>query len=196
MTNLYNEQEKKEIGQRIKSIRKSMQLTLKEFGEKFTPIASDSIVSRWERGVSIPSEERLIQIAEFGNIKPAYLISGHPFDNLTPEEQDGWIEHEIQEQERESYILNFKGKKHVQLEDFINPIFPRHFYINGHKLEKDEIEMLIKLFEGKEKNYPSDKDIENEYNSLREDYLDYLSRKEQNPKMLYFGESTQYKYHK
>ena len=67
---------KEKIGLRIKQIRKGLGLTMKEFGEKFDPPASDSIVSRWERGISVPSNERLTSIAELGNISTFYLTTG------------------------------------------------------------------------------------------------------------------------
>lgn len=185
-----------DLGERIKKIRIHLGCNMEEFGQKLDPPVAKGTISKWEHGKYSPNLKRIHQIAELVDIQPQYLLTGNPLFNLSPKEQDEWIENEIKAQEKEEYILSFKEKKHVQLEDFIDPIFPRYFYINGHKLEKDEIEMLIKLFDGKKQNYPSDKDIENEYNSLREDYLDYLSRKEQNAKTLYFGESTQYKYHK
>lgn len=74
-----NDYNKKEIGERIKVIRKNMGLTMKEFGEKFNPPASDSIVSRWERGVSSPNNERLKLISEIGNVSMYYLLTGKKF---------------------------------------------------------------------------------------------------------------------
>lgn len=65
-----------EIGARIKDIRISLGLTMKEFGKKFDPPASDSIVSRWERGVNLPNNERLKRIAELGNVPVLYLLEG------------------------------------------------------------------------------------------------------------------------
>ena len=55
-------------GQTIKMIRLKLGLTMKEFGEKFDPPASDSIVSRWERDVSAPNPKRIKRIAELGNV--------------------------------------------------------------------------------------------------------------------------------
>ncbi|TYR78434.1 helix-turn-helix transcriptional regulator [Priestia megaterium] len=68
--------QKKKIGSRIKVIRNELGLTMKEFGQKFNPPASDSIVSRWERGISAPNNERLKRIAELGNISMLYLTTG------------------------------------------------------------------------------------------------------------------------
>lgn len=68
---------KVEVGKRIFAIRKSMGLTMKEFGELMgDPAASDSIVSRWEKGVSIPNNERLKRIAELGGITTDDLLLG------------------------------------------------------------------------------------------------------------------------
>ncbi|MFD1416846.1 helix-turn-helix domain-containing protein [Oceanobacillus jeddahense] len=70
------ELQKKKIGSRIRVIRNELGLTMKEFGEKIDPPASDSIVSRWERGKSLPNNERLNAIAELGNVSISYLITG------------------------------------------------------------------------------------------------------------------------
>ena len=55
--------DKKAIGARIKSIRLEKGLTLHEFGNMIGG-ADRSIASRWERGVSLPNNERLKTIAE------------------------------------------------------------------------------------------------------------------------------------
>lgn len=69
---------KTEVGKRIFTIRKSLGLTMKEFGERIgNPAASDSIVSRWEKGVSIPNNERLKRIAELGEISVEELLYGN-----------------------------------------------------------------------------------------------------------------------
>lgn len=61
---------------RIRKIRLSLGLTMKEFGKMFNPPASDSIVSRWERGVSLPSNDRLKRISEIANVSTTYLTTG------------------------------------------------------------------------------------------------------------------------
>lgn len=71
-----NEFQKKKVGARIRVIRKKLGLTMKEFGEKFDPPASDSIVSRWERGISSPNNERLERIADLGDMSVLYLTTG------------------------------------------------------------------------------------------------------------------------
>lgn len=66
--------DKKAVGSRIKAIRLASGMTLKEFGQLFG--ANESIVSRWEKGSSIPKIERLKRIAEFANISVQDLLHG------------------------------------------------------------------------------------------------------------------------
>ena len=73
---------KKNVGLRIRSIRKDKGMTLDDFGDLLTPPASDSIVSRWERGISLPSNERNKQIAKEGNISVDELLYGKIDDYL------------------------------------------------------------------------------------------------------------------
>lgn len=67
------------IGQRIKNIRLSRGMTLEKFGALFS--AGKGLVSRWERGKSLPNPERIKAIAEFANISIEELVS--PSDNPT-----------------------------------------------------------------------------------------------------------------
>ena len=76
--------DKKEVGKRIERIRRSSGKNMREFGELINshlklPLdtsPSDSIVSRWEKGKSIPNNERLKAIAEIGNITVDELLYG------------------------------------------------------------------------------------------------------------------------
>jgi len=62
-------------GYKIKMIRKELGLTMEEFGERIgKPFASDSIISRWERGVNLPNNERLKRIAEIGEVSVEELL--------------------------------------------------------------------------------------------------------------------------
>lgn len=67
---------KQEVGYRIKNIRLSLGKNTRQFGELFSPPASDSIVSRWESGKSIPNPQRLKIIAEKGNTTTEHLLFG------------------------------------------------------------------------------------------------------------------------
>lgn len=108
----YKDVRQKEIGSRIRIIRKELGLTMKEFGEKFDPIASDSIVSRWERGISSPNNERLKKIAELGNMSVMFLTSGNKsFKDLSEDEFKEMYSKSAQKQnqvneEQEKYIAN------------------------------------------------------------------------------------------
>ncbi|MBF6625733.1 helix-turn-helix transcriptional regulator [Aerococcaceae bacterium zg-BR9] len=75
------ETDKKQVGQRIKSIRLSKGMTLEEFGKLFD--ASKSIASRWEKGVSLPNPERLKQIAKIGDVTVDELLYGSLHNRIT-----------------------------------------------------------------------------------------------------------------
>lgn len=67
---------KKDVGSRIKMIRINMKESTAEFAKHFNPPASDSLVSRWERGVNLPNTERLNRIAELGGMSVDELLYG------------------------------------------------------------------------------------------------------------------------
>lgn len=66
------------IGNNIKNIRIGLGLTMSEFGKQFEPEASDSIVSRWESDVSMPSTKRIKRIAELGAVSVEELLNSEP----------------------------------------------------------------------------------------------------------------------
>lgn len=93
------------IGKRIYLIRKSLGLTMKEFGERMgNPVASDSIVSRWEKGVSVPNNERLKRIAELGEMTVEDLLSMQ--SNRTVEETIYEIKETFTDDEIKQIIRN------------------------------------------------------------------------------------------
>jgi transcriptional regulator with XRE-family HTH domain len=63
-----------EVGKRIKNIRINLKETTAEFANNFDPPSSDSLVSRWERGVNLPNSERLKVIADLGGISVDELL--------------------------------------------------------------------------------------------------------------------------
>lgn len=73
-------QEKKQVGERIKSIRLKQGLTQEEFGRKFE--ASKGNVATWEKGASLPNKNRLKNIAEFGNTTVEELLYGQHYDKF------------------------------------------------------------------------------------------------------------------
>lgn len=70
----------KDVGARIKSIRQKLGKTTKEFGS-LVGNASDSLVSRWERGVNLPNNKRIKAIASIGGISVSELLYG-PFERF------------------------------------------------------------------------------------------------------------------
>ena len=93
------------IGKRIYLIRKSLGLTMKEFGERMgNPVASNSIVSRWEKGVSVPNNKRLKRIAELGEMTVENLLSMQ--SNRTVEETIYEIKETFTDDEIKQIIRN------------------------------------------------------------------------------------------
>lgn len=63
------------LNERIKMIRVKKGLTMEEFGKQVLG-ANKSIVSKWEKGLTVPNNERLVKIAELGNISVSELLYG------------------------------------------------------------------------------------------------------------------------
>lgn len=74
MINLKDKELKRAVGMKIKMIRLTRGLTMEQFGELFG--AATSIVSRWEKGQSLPCPNRLKEIAEYAGITVQYLLEG------------------------------------------------------------------------------------------------------------------------
>ena len=65
---------KPRVGQRIKAIRLEKGMTTKEFGSLFG--ASDSNVTSWEKGRTLPNKERLRKIADLAGMTVQKLLEG------------------------------------------------------------------------------------------------------------------------
>ena len=65
---------KPRVGVRIKDIRMEKGMTTKEFGALFG--ASDSNVTSWEKGRTLPNKERLRKIADLAGITVQKLLEG------------------------------------------------------------------------------------------------------------------------
>ena len=64
----------KQLGRNIRDIRLEKGMTLETFCDLFDePKPAPSIISRWERGVSLPNPSRLKRLAEIGGIEPNEL---------------------------------------------------------------------------------------------------------------------------
>lgn len=96
------EVDKKDVGQRIKSIRLSKGMTLEEFGKLFG--ASRGNVSLWEKGSSIPNNERLKQISEMGSLSVDELLYGTIADRVFLLSKDTFKDIELSEELKEEVI--------------------------------------------------------------------------------------------
>lgn len=65
----------KEVGQRIRLLRKQLGLSLVEFGNRIGDVKR-SAVGNWERGDNLPNNARLKRIAELGNTTVEELLYG------------------------------------------------------------------------------------------------------------------------
>lgn len=65
---------KNKVGLRINQFRTNRGYTLREFGVFFG--ASDSIVSRWEKGVALPNKERLVKMSKLMGLTLNELLYG------------------------------------------------------------------------------------------------------------------------
>lgn len=66
---------KKEVGLRIKEIRKKLGYSMETFGEIVSQSPRSSVNS-WEKGVSIPRKDKLEKIAQIGNTTPQQILYG------------------------------------------------------------------------------------------------------------------------
>ena len=78
--------DKKAIGRKIQSIRLNLGMNTREFGEEIFN-SSDSLVSRWEKGKSVPRQDRLKRIAELGNITVDELVATLDYQSLYEQEK-------------------------------------------------------------------------------------------------------------
>ena len=70
---------KDDVGFRISNIRKRLGLNQELFGQKIN-LAHKSLVSKWEKGQSLPNNERLKMIAELGGISVDELLYGSTWE--------------------------------------------------------------------------------------------------------------------
>lgn len=82
--------DKKAVGERIKSIRKSLGMSQEEFGRIMTPIANKGVVSNWELGKNLPQLKRITDIAFYGQITTDEPLYGKQQNQLIE-----WIESKI-----------------------------------------------------------------------------------------------------
>lgn len=114
-----------EIGRKIKELRDSRKLTVRELGSNIG--MSFSHISKIERGENSPSIETLEKLAEFFNIDISYFfIEQKDLDGFTDNEKDLLFERDLSNEalkEKYSFIDNKK--------------------IGGQPLSDEEMEYLI-----------------------------------------------------
>lgn len=116
--------DKEEVGQRIKDIRIKYGYSMRAFGQVIDNAPKGSVNS-WEKGVNLPNEKRLKQIATLGNISMHELLYGsfeHYIDKLAEE------------------------KLGIQLPELFLKLFPQQLQANGFTYG-DEVE-IIRLING------------------------------------------------
>lgn len=171
---------KKDIGIFIKELRNQRKLKISKLAE--ISGVSQPYLSQIESGKRKPSLEivrKLASALETDFYELAWIAGYYTlreiedvrqqkefFASMTPEEFDAYQLEDLRSFNRYENIRKFQENRYVRLEDFLHDD-RRSFYIDDHKLSKDDIKMLIALYGGKEKNYPSDKQIENEYEEIK-----------------------------
>lgn len=167
-----------EIGARIKDIRISLGLTMKDFGKKFDPPASDSIVSRWERGVNLPNNERLKRIAELGNVPVLYLLEGKDATDFLVKMNMIINDHMVETNENlKNQILNVKDLSYTNTEllllkrtkdliDKCKELEEKDILLDLNTILTKIIEMIDELDNDEETNKEKKKNIELIYEDL------------------------------
>ena len=166
------------LGKKIREARKEMKLTTTELAE-LTDL-TQGYISHIENNRKTPSIEILKKLA--ASLKISFhevgVLAGHfkeedikpsndfeAFLNaLSDEEQEKYINQQIENQEKQLSLHAFKENQYVQLEDFLYG--NRELYANKSKLSKEDIKNLISLLKNREENYPSNEKIEEDFNKI------------------------------
>lgn len=128
---------KDDVGFRISNIRKRLGLNQELFGKKINQ-AHKSLVSKWEKGQSLPNNERLKLIAELGGISVDELLYGS-FENRVIQ----LISNYINENENAPYsvlLLEKDNQLNVVLHNVLNFILSTQFHKN---LDNDKLMNII-----------------------------------------------------
>lgn len=118
------------LGERIKSIRKQSGKTLQSFGQTIDN-ADKSLVSRWEKGLTVPSNPRLKLIAEIGGTTVDFLLYGSLDDYARS------LLNELERELNEDDSIN-KGAIHLIVDEVENRLFPK--YLPRGFNDKDSLE--------------------------------------------------------
>lgn len=131
------------IARNIKNTRLEMGLNQEDFGKLFTPHADKSIVSRWERGKSVPSAERLKIIAKKANMSVRYFTTGKKmYSDLTSDEKK-----EL-ENETKKYMQKEIDRKNQELYDSLSDEKSVTDLSTSSKILLGDVVNLIQLVRG------------------------------------------------
>lgn len=131
------------IARNIKNTRLENGLNQEDFGKLFTPHADKSIVSRWERGKSVPSAERLKIIAKKANMSVRYFTTGKKmYSDLTSDEKK-----EL-ENEAKKYMQKEIDRKNQELYDSLSDEKSVTDLSTSSKILLGDVVNLIQLVRG------------------------------------------------
>lgn len=115
--------DKVEVGQRIRKIRKSLNLSMEKFGQLIDGLPR-STVNNWERGINLPKPESINRIAEIGHVTNEYLLYG--------------------DQENQ-YILNMLRKKAGELDPSVEEYILSEIKQNNRSAE-ESLNRMVDFF--------------------------------------------------
>ena len=137
--------DKKAIGFRIKTIRQKLGLTLEEFGSLIDN-ASKSNVSKWESGVSVPSNHRLKLIATLGKTSVDEILNGSienfRYSIIKQLYEGNMLETGMKENNKELY-------RHLGGTEFINEVYEQVAKENLGYDDRDKIVHTFKMMYNK-----------------------------------------------
>lgn len=120
------------VGNRIKKIRSEKGMSQEEFG-LLIKNAHKSLVSKWEKGQSLPNNERLKRIAEIGNTTVDFLLYGS-LESYAKE-----LLKELEKELKEDDSITDKVAASI-ISDIEGRLFPKFFppnYKDRESLEKE-----------------------------------------------------------
>ncbi|CCW08689.1 helix-turn-helix domain-containing protein [Bacillus sp. GeD10] len=182
---------KKNIGMHIKELRQKKQLTLSKLSEISS--ISQPYLSQIEKGQRNPSFDIIRKLSEAFEVDFTELawraglytdaemqdrrVMEALFNSMTPEEEEAYIER----QNKKIPLWEYRRLHYPDIKDLL---LGSSVFFNGKSLDQEHREMATKvlaaLFEKLEVNYPSDEEIEKEYDD-RENYHFYIGDKRYPP---------------
>ncbi|HEA0021265.1 helix-turn-helix domain-containing protein [Staphylococcus aureus] len=162
---------------------------MEEFGKKFKHKAHKSIVSKWEKGLTKPNNERLKEIAELGNVSVDYILYGsiinYIYNNLDFENKD-FKSHQLDSEAKlilselvYSYIKQKEDFENLEYDEYLQLSKKYLPYIVAHyeKLGRQALDRLSKKpkeeLENKRQSVIIDKYLSNDPIDINDFIKDY-----------------------